>query len=177
MTEKNEEGKLLRWGKEVLGDTIFVGRMRSDGSKLHEIVFMLEHGDGIADEAKARHIEQADFIVEAVNRRIATLELLADFEADPDLRRTSDEAKLSEHIRRRQKYMEAAIYLKVPRSGDEEIDDMIREANRREAAVAALRAEIGNDPDAVHGYPHLAARAIESADALMAELETKGGGE
>lgn len=33
----------------------------------------------------------------------------------------------------------AAILLRVPKSGDDEIDAMIREANRRDAAVAAMQ--------------------------------------
>lgn len=64
----------------------------------------------------------------------------------------------------------AAITLRVPDSGDEQLDAMIRQANRREAAVAAMQGLL----TAGHGEEvEIACDAVRYADALLARLEEK----
>jgi hypothetical protein len=70
----------------------------------------------------------------------------------------------------------AAIHLKVPRSGDPEIDAMIRESRRTEFAEAAMRIvadKIMTWPDSLrHNCKnYLSQEYIGLADALIAELE------
>lgn len=70
----------------------------------------------------------------------------------------------------------AAITLRVPNSGDEELDAMIRQANRRDAAVAAMQ---GLMPKYIkcwtEGYDdeYFAMDCVRIADALIARLEEK----
>lgn len=62
----------------------------------------------------------------------------------------------------------AAITLRVPNSGDEQLDAMIRQANRRDAAVAAMQGLL----TAGHGEEvEIACDAVRYADALLARLE------
>ena len=74
----------------------------------------------------------------------------------------------------------AAILLRVPKSGDDEIDAMIREANRRDAAAAAMRGLLSRESAKPMGFQiadindfhqRMAEIAIHSADAILAELE------
>lgn len=176
MTEKDQEPKRLRWGKEILGEiggerTIFVGPMRPDGSTLDEVVFTLKHDIGFTDTANRQH---ADFIIDAVNSKIACDEMTATIEADPSILLDGGgdfEAKLAQHIIRQRDRRDAAIPLRVPMSGDEEIDDMIREARRWDmaTAVAVGLAESG-DYSTAADFNH---DATMYADALIAALETK----
>jgi hypothetical protein len=69
----------------------------------------------------------------------------------------------------------AAIRLKVPRSGDPEIDGMIRESVRRdfaEKAVAGLLAGNNLKDETSEGY---ATRAYGIANAMLAEWEKEAG--
>ena len=69
----------------------------------------------------------------------------------------------------------AAISLRIPNSGDEQLDAMIRQANRRDAAVAAMQGicasyqhrVLYNDNDA----DRWAEESVHIADALIARLE------
>ncbi|MDR0656554.1 MAG: hypothetical protein LBG22_09605 [Treponema sp.] len=75
----------------------------------------------------------------------------------------------------------AAIHLKVPRSGDPDIDGMIRENRRAEFAGQALRIIIDKDmkfPDSLQHedwMEYASTRSFEFADALLAEWETETG--
>lgn len=62
----------------------------------------------------------------------------------------------------------AAITLRVPNSGDDQLDAMIRQANRRDAAVAAMQGMIIRGED---DGPYAADCAIRYADALLARME------
>lgn len=71
----------------------------------------------------------------------------------------------------------AAIALRVPDSGTEWLDDMIRKAQRDELAAKAMQALVSNTDfasqygvDGVHG---IADDAYELADAMLAEREGK----
>jgi hypothetical protein len=70
----------------------------------------------------------------------------------------------------------AAIRLKVPQSGDAEIDGMIRESVRRDFAEKALRIIIDKDmnfPDALHHnwMEYAAEQSFVFADAMLAGWE------
>jgi hypothetical protein len=70
----------------------------------------------------------------------------------------------------------AAIKLKVPRSGDPELDAMIRESRRAEyirAAFEGMIADEGESPPWIPG--EVAKRVIEFADAMIAEMEKEAG--
>jgi hypothetical protein len=69
----------------------------------------------------------------------------------------------------------AAITLRAPNSGDEQLDAMIRQSNRRDAAVAAMQGLLGS-PDYPHGFEALADDAVRQADALLARLEESNNG-
>jgi hypothetical protein len=70
----------------------------------------------------------------------------------------------------------AAIHLKVPRSGDEDIDAMIRESRRAEFAGQALAGYSVIFPQTGEINPKSAAEwCREMADAMLAELEEKAG--
>lgn len=62
----------------------------------------------------------------------------------------------------------AAILLRVPKSGDDEIDALIREANRRDAAAMAMYGYIAQR---LRNYSDIANESIDTADSLIAELE------
>lgn len=67
----------------------------------------------------------------------------------------------------------AAIKLRVPDSGDEHLDAMIKQANRRDLAgqaLAGLCNRVRYDGD---GPVATAMEAVEHADALIAELEKR----
>ena len=64
---------------------------------------------------------------------------------------------------------QAAIALKVPRSGNPELDAMIRESRRLDMATAAMQAMIGNELDCT--IEALAGRSRVVADALLAASE------
>jgi hypothetical protein len=69
----------------------------------------------------------------------------------------------------------AAIHLKIPRSGDPEIDAMIRESVRRdfaEKAVAAMPVMLAAENEGVTVLPKGVADVVfELADAMLAEWE------
>lgn len=70
----------------------------------------------------------------------------------------------------------AAITMRVPNSGDEHIDAMIRQANRRDAAVAAMQGQLAAQGPEVgewfeSAFPELARVSVALADALLARLE------
>ena len=70
----------------------------------------------------------------------------------------------------------AAILLRLPKSGDDAIDSMIREANRREFVREAMRIVLhrASMPDKSKRddlLPQLASVAGEIADAFLAEAE------
>jgi hypothetical protein len=59
----------------------------------------------------------------------------------------------------------AAIHLRVPRSGNDELDEMIREAQRHDLAVRAMGWCVGEDEN------ETAAEAFIYADAMLKEGE------
>lgn len=63
----------------------------------------------------------------------------------------------------------AAIHLRVPRSGDEELDAMIREAQRNELATRAMQGLLAN-PD-VKDIVFVAPTAYTMAEAMMRQRE------
>lgn len=76
----------------------------------------------------------------------------------------------------------AAIALRIPNSGDEQLDAMIRQANRRDAAVAAMQGFLANASnkeweEQAQTIQELADAmsfaAVLFADALLARLEEK----
>jgi hypothetical protein len=75
----------------------------------------------------------------------------------------------------REKKQYAAIHLKVPRSGDPEIDAMIRESVRRdfaEKAVAAMPVMLAAENEGVIVLPKGVADVVfELADAMLAGWE------
>lgn len=62
---------------------------------------------------------------------------------------------------------QACIDLRIPESGDAELDALIRKARRQEFAAKAMQALSSGGLDPVYTAP----RAIEYADALLAEQE------
>jgi hypothetical protein len=64
----------------------------------------------------------------------------------------------------------AAITLRIPNSGDEQLDAMIRQANRRDAAVAAMQGLLANYGERVTS-DCCADQAVKHADALLTRLE------
>jgi hypothetical protein len=67
----------------------------------------------------------------------------------------------------------AAVNLKVPRSGDPELDAMIRESVRRDFAEKALAGNVFGEN--VHDKAALAASCYKVADAMLAEWEKEEG--
>lgn len=66
----------------------------------------------------------------------------------------------------------AAILLRVPDSGDPDIDAMIRTARRQEIASAQMQGLLASDQNGMwHAF---AEGAANGADALIAELEKRG---
>jgi hypothetical protein len=63
----------------------------------------------------------------------------------------------------------AAILLKVPRSGNPELNDMIRESVRRDFAAKELAGNVFGEN--VHNQAALAASCYKVADAMLAEWE------
>jgi len=63
----------------------------------------------------------------------------------------------------------AAIHLRVPQSGNEELDAMIREAQRNELAAQAMQGLLAN-PDVKH-IEFVAPTAYTMADAMLKEDE------
>lgn len=69
----------------------------------------------------------------------------------------------------------AAILLRVPKSGDDDIDAMIREASRRDAVVMVMQGYLS----ALSHHPSYERKntienVTEITDALLAELEKTG---
>jgi hypothetical protein len=64
----------------------------------------------------------------------------------------------------------AAIQLRVPDSGDEHIDSMIRQANRRDFAGQALAGLLAGGAIGYAAHGKFAAEATKFADALIEEL-------
>jgi hypothetical protein len=78
------------------------------------------------------------------------------------------------------KYEYAAIHLKVPRSGDEELDAMIRQSVRKdfmEAAVMGIAAKVYNvgEYKPPHVWGDIADEARLTAEAMIAEWEPEEG--
>jgi hypothetical protein len=74
----------------------------------------------------------------------------------------------------------AAIHLKVPRSGDPELDAMIRESVRRdfmEKALTGIAAKVYNTGEykPPHVWGDIADEARLTADAMLAEWEKEAG--
>jgi len=69
----------------------------------------------------------------------------------------------------------AAIHLKVPNSGTDWLDDMIREGSRGEMAGRAMQGLLQNPSWDKHSYSELAAGAHGYADAMLKAGE-KGDG-
>lgn len=79
----------------------------------------------------------------------------------------------------------AALTIRVPDSGDERIDAMIRQANRRDAAVAAMQGALANasnkeweeKAETIHELAEaVAVSSVLFADALIAKLEESRNG-
>lgn len=67
----------------------------------------------------------------------------------------------------------AAIQLRVPMSGDDELDSMIREARRLDIATSALKGEIARSTYGIEDHPRdMAESAFEYSKALIAVSET-----
>jgi hypothetical protein len=70
----------------------------------------------------------------------------------------------------------AAIKLRVPRSGDPEIDAMIRESQRADFVKAALsNLMVMGTSSWEADYKDVLAAALKSADAMLAEWEKEAG--
>lgn len=67
----------------------------------------------------------------------------------------------------------AVILLRVPMSGDDEIDAMIRAANRKDFAAIAMQAYVAGGFNSTFTNEELALLSAKKADALIAELERK----
>lgn len=67
----------------------------------------------------------------------------------------------------------AAITLRIPKSGDEQLDAMIRQANRRDAAVAAMQGLLAKGD---FRYDAIVSDSVDIADALLAKLEEPSNG-
>lgn len=65
----------------------------------------------------------------------------------------------------------AAIDLRVPMSGDDDIDAMIRAANRKDFAAMAMQAYVAGGFNSTFTNEELAVLSGKKADALLAELE------
>lgn len=65
----------------------------------------------------------------------------------------------------------AAIMLRIPQSGDDEIDAMIRTANRKDFAALALQGLCADTTSVAIPQKLIARSAVDLADALIAELE------
>jgi hypothetical protein len=67
----------------------------------------------------------------------------------------------------------AAIHLKVPRSGDPEIDAMIRESRRADFAGKALSGMMSTESHGISftSVPEVVKRSFAFADAMIAEWE------
>ena len=66
----------------------------------------------------------------------------------------------------------ACIALRVPETGDPELDALIREARRMDFAQAAMQALMQNPNPQLKGFSMVELARIK-ADALLAELEPK----
>lgn len=66
---------------------------------------------------------------------------------------------------------QAAIALKVPRSGVPELDDMIRESRRLDMATAAMQGLIASSGDNDINPELCASFSVRCADALLAASE------
>jgi hypothetical protein len=72
----------------------------------------------------------------------------------------------------------AAIHLRVPRSGDPELDAMIRESRRAEFAAVVLRIIIDKDmsfPESLHEdwMEYASTRSFQFADAMLAIMKER----
>jgi hypothetical protein len=65
----------------------------------------------------------------------------------------------------------AAIDLRVPMSGDDDIDAMIRAANRKDFAAMAMQGYIAGQYAGSYDTATIAKMSATKADALLAELE------
>ena len=68
----------------------------------------------------------------------------------------------------------AAIHLKVPRSGDQELDEMIRESRRMDFVGQAMGGMFASEVDGTCWSPdRLAKRVFEFVDAMLVEWENE----
>lgn len=63
----------------------------------------------------------------------------------------------------------AAIALRVPESGDPDLDAMIRTAQRRDLAAMAMQGMLAEDAEA-YTFEGLAVASLKTADALLSAL-------
>lgn len=63
---KTKPKHLLTWGIEEMGETLYVGPLRPNSTKLYEIAYSDDMTD-YTDRAKDEHRETAELIVRAVN--------------------------------------------------------------------------------------------------------------
>lgn len=63
---KTKPKHLLTWGIEQMGETLYVGPLRPNSTKLHEIAYA-DDMTGYTEKAKDDHLETAELIVKAVN--------------------------------------------------------------------------------------------------------------
>lgn len=63
----------------------------------------------------------------------------------------------------------AAIALRVPESGDPDLDAMIRTAQRRDLAAMAMQGMLAEDAEG-YTFENLAVGALKTADALLSAL-------
>lgn len=68
----------------------------------------------------------------------------------------------------------ACINLRIPETGDKDIDAFIRKANLRDASVAAMQGLLASGEDGmIEGVNYLAKWACDQASALIAEMERR----
>lgn len=76
---------------------------------------------------------------------------------------------------------QAAIILRIPESGDPDLDAMIRKAQRRDLAAIAMQGILANPAWDGVSFANSAAEAVRASDALLAALaqpkQGKEGGE
>lgn len=71
----------------------------------------------------------------------------------------------------------ACIELRIPESGDAELDELIRKARRQEFAAKAAQAMLANQSiiDVFGGYKEISDESLLHADALISALERTDG--
>ena len=107
-------------------------------------------------------------------------EILADVEGGGNMKDLKSEVPVFDMAHGRYEHTDpgmatkeyAAIHLKVPRSGDEELDAMIRESRRADLAECVMTWLLAWETDGNVLYTDVASkRAFEFADAVLAEWE------